>query len=106
MCFLRPSHCLSLLQHHETFFPGALLHLFLSIYINVHVFFRACEEKGMSWCLKFKVHCNKCTDFSFVNWFHKLSDQCVVQCVMDHTKCISDILYITVYLFTLVGFYY
>lgn len=29
----------------------------------------------MSWCLKFKVHCSKCTDFSFVNWFHKLSDR-------------------------------
>lgn len=29
----------------------------------------------MSWCLKIMVHCNKCADFSFVNWFHKLSDR-------------------------------
>lgn len=46
MLMLRPSHCLSLLQHHaETFSP--VLHSFFKVSVNIiiHVFFRTSEEE-------------------------------------------------------------
>lgn len=68
--------------------------------INIHVVFRTSEGKKY---ILFAVYEHELV-FRFVicchSWFHKLTN---IQCVVEHAKCMSDILYITVYLVT-VGF--
>lgn len=100
---LRPSHCLSLLQHHaETF--SSVLHSFFKVSINIiiHVFFRTSEKKvrlGVC-CLNYT---SLCADLSFVVIVGFIN--CLTNISMLwNAQNVSQISFTSVYLVTHIGF--